>query len=328
MTDKTATATATGPARRKFLGAGVAGAAALTAPMISVAQSPIVLKMQGAVGRQGHLQRDGRGVRQARQRDGGRPPAHRLPGRRRGGEAVRGDGRDQQGRARRQPRRAGVLVRQEQGRLAVRLGPDQRLRRAPDAGLDLSRRRPGALQRAARRRSTSTWSASSRCRCRPSRSAGSRSRSPGRRGAEGPQVPHRRPGGRPVPGDGRQGDAAARRRDHPGAGEGRDRRLRVQQPDLGHALRRAGRDQELHDGQLPPGDGVLRDRLQQEEVGRDPEGPAGDPAVRRRGGELVELLDGDGQLLARPAGPDGQAQGQRDPHAEGRSSSSSSRPGT
>jgi TRAP-type mannitol/chloroaromatic compound transport system substrate-binding protein len=41
------------PARRRFLGAavsGVAGAAALTAPMISVAQSPVVLKMQGAWG--------------------------------------------------------------------------------------------------------------------------------------------------------------------------------------------------------------------------------------------------------------------------------------
>ena len=42
-----------GPSRRKFLGAaagGVAGAAALAVPMISVAQSPIVLKMQGAWG--------------------------------------------------------------------------------------------------------------------------------------------------------------------------------------------------------------------------------------------------------------------------------------
>ncbi len=41
------------PARRRFLGAavsGAAGAAALTAPMIAVAQSPIVLKMQGAWG--------------------------------------------------------------------------------------------------------------------------------------------------------------------------------------------------------------------------------------------------------------------------------------
>lgn len=41
------------PARRSFLraaAAGAAGAAAMTAPMVSVAQSPIVLKMQGAWG--------------------------------------------------------------------------------------------------------------------------------------------------------------------------------------------------------------------------------------------------------------------------------------
>ena len=43
----------TKPARRRFLGAavsGVAGAAAMSAPMIAVAQSPVVLKMQGAWG--------------------------------------------------------------------------------------------------------------------------------------------------------------------------------------------------------------------------------------------------------------------------------------
>lgn len=43
----------TPPARRRFLGAaasGLAGAAAMTAPMISVAQSPIVMKMQGSWG--------------------------------------------------------------------------------------------------------------------------------------------------------------------------------------------------------------------------------------------------------------------------------------
>ncbi|MDH5709055.1 MAG: TRAP transporter substrate-binding protein [Hylemonella sp.] len=41
------------PARRRFLGSaisGVAGAAAMSAPMIAVAQSPVVLKMQGAWG--------------------------------------------------------------------------------------------------------------------------------------------------------------------------------------------------------------------------------------------------------------------------------------
>lgn len=49
----TATPGAEKPARRKFLGAavaGAAGAAAMTAPMIAVAQSPTVFKMQGAWG--------------------------------------------------------------------------------------------------------------------------------------------------------------------------------------------------------------------------------------------------------------------------------------
>ena len=56
MTDTTLPATAAAapvPARRRFLGsavAGIAGAAAMTAPMVSVAQSPVVLKMQGAWG--------------------------------------------------------------------------------------------------------------------------------------------------------------------------------------------------------------------------------------------------------------------------------------
>ena len=169
--------------RRKFLtgAAGDAGAAALGFPMIAGGPAPDRAQDAGRLGREGHLQRDGPGVRQARQRDGGRPAAHRLPRRRRGGEALRGDGRDEQGRARRRPQRAGVLVRQVEGGVAVRLGPDQRHGRAPDAGLDLSRRRPGDVQRAARASSTSTWSASSRCRCRPSRSAGSRSRSRTRR---------------------------------------------------------------------------------------------------------------------------------------------------
>jgi TRAP-type mannitol/chloroaromatic compound transport system substrate-binding protein len=48
--DMTDQSQATRPARRKFLGAAVTGAAAMTAPMVSVAQSPVVLKMQGAWG--------------------------------------------------------------------------------------------------------------------------------------------------------------------------------------------------------------------------------------------------------------------------------------
>ncbi|HEY0857826.1 MAG TPA: TRAP transporter substrate-binding protein [Albitalea sp.] len=50
MTDTVQSSEAARPARRRFLGAAVTGAAAMTAPMISVAQSPIVMKMQGAWG--------------------------------------------------------------------------------------------------------------------------------------------------------------------------------------------------------------------------------------------------------------------------------------
>ena len=82
------------PARRKFLtGAAAASGAAITGfPMISMAQSPIVLKMQGAWGAKDIFNEMAAGIRQARQRDGGRTAAHRLPGRRLCGEAVRGDG--------------------------------------------------------------------------------------------------------------------------------------------------------------------------------------------------------------------------------------------
>jgi TRAP-type mannitol/chloroaromatic compound transport system substrate-binding protein len=53
MTDTTTAIAGSQPARRKFLGAavsGAAGVAAMAAPMVSVAQSPIVIKMQGAWG--------------------------------------------------------------------------------------------------------------------------------------------------------------------------------------------------------------------------------------------------------------------------------------
>ena len=79
---------------------------------------------------------------------------------------------------------------------------------------------------------------------------------------QGPQIPHRRPRGRSDAGHGAFGRAAAGRRDRAGHGARRDRRLRVQQPDLGSPLRRPGRGQELHDGQPPSGDRVLRDHVQ------------------------------------------------------------------
>ena len=55
---------------------------------------------------------------------------------------------------------------------------------------------------------------------------------------QGHEIPHRRSRGRPVPGHGRFRRPASGRRDRAGHGARRDRRLRVQQPDLGPSLRR------------------------------------------------------------------------------------------
>ena len=87
--------------------------------------------------------------------------------------------------------------------------------------------------------------------------------------------------------------------------------LRVQQPDLGPALRRAGRRQELHDGQPPSGDGIFRDHVQQDQVQRPARRAQGHPAVRRRGRVVGQRMEGDGLLLQGPAGADQQGQGQR-----------------
>ncbi len=168
------------PARRRFLGAaatGAAGVAAMAAPMISVAQSPVVLKMQGAWGAKDIFNEMAEEyVKRVNEMSGGRLRIDYLVG----GAVVKpfevmdavSSGVLDAGH-----QRAGVLVRQKQGRVAVRLRPDQRLRCAADAGLDLPRRRPGDVPGTAEEDSTWTWSATSRCRCRRSRSAGSKSRS-------------------------------------------------------------------------------------------------------------------------------------------------------
>ena len=78
-------------------------------------------------------------------------------------------------------------------------------------------------------------------------------------GAQGPgrlqghEVPHRRSCLQRHAGDGRERRATAGAGNSPGHGKGRDRGVRVQQPDLRHALRRAGRRQVLLSRLLPPG---------------------------------------------------------------------------
>ena len=125
-----------------------------------------------------------------------------------------------------------------------------------------------------------------------------------RRRHQGPEVPHRRSCGRSVPGDGPRGCAASGRRDRAGHGARRDRRLRVQQPDLGPPLRRAERGQELLSRQPPSGDRVLRDHVQPAQVRRPAGRAQGDPAVRRRGRLLRQRVEGLRPVLQGPAGAD------------------------
>ena len=109
----------------------------------------------------------------------------------------------------------------------------------------------------------------------------------------------------------------AGRRDRPGDGKGRDRRLRIQQPELGPAARRPGRRQELHARQLPPAQRVLRDHLQQGGLRRAGCGAAGDPEVCQRGGVVGHLVEGVRSLFQRSARVAGGGRRYGTPHAAG-----------
>ena len=268
MTDKNLSVeTPVQPAtRRRFLGraaAGAAGAAAMAAPMVSVAQSPVVLKMQGAWGAKDIFNEMAEEyVKRVNEMAGGRLRIDYLVA----GAVVKPfEVMDATSKGVLDACHGVPVYWYGKSKVASLFGS------GPINGCDAHQTlawiyRGGglaALQRAAQEDQPRRGRLLRDADADPAAGLVQEADHAGL-GAEGPEVPHRRPGGRPVPGDGRQGHAAARRRNHPGAREGRDRRLRVQQSDLRHALRRAGRDQELHDGQLPPGDGVLRDRLQQE----------------------------------------------------------------
>ena len=104
----------------------------------------------GLLGSQGRLQRDGAGLRRARQQDGRRPAEDRLPRRRRRRAPLPGVRRRARRPDRRRAHRDRLLVRQAQGGLAVRHRPGVRLQRQRGSGLDPQRRRPRALPRAAK----------------------------------------------------------------------------------------------------------------------------------------------------------------------------------
>ena len=130
-----------------------------------------------------------------------------------------------------------LLVRQEQGRLAVRHAALDRLGRAQHARLVLLRRRRGALQRADQRHPEAQ---PRRLPVLPDADPAARlvqeADQVGRR-LQGHEVSHRRPVGRPVQGNGRGGHHPAGRRNRAGDGPRPARRGRVQQPVLRHPAR-------------------------------------------------------------------------------------------
>ena len=208
--------------------------------------------------------------------------------------------RGQQGHPRRRPRRAGLLVRQKPGAGAVGL----RDRATPWTPTCCS---PGTSTAAAkellakiyqsRSAPTSSRSLTGRCYDAAAR-AGSRSRSPERRRHQGPQVPHRGPLDRPVPGDGRRSECPSWRRDRVGHGPRPARGGRVQQRVFGPRAWLRGRVQGVHAAELPPERRAVRDHLQQGEVQRAAGEDAGDHRLRRRGGLAGHELEGGRPLLA------------------------------
>ena len=131
--------------RRKFLGgAAVAGVATIAMPQVSRAQT-VTLKMQGGWGATDILNDYGQDyAAKVNEMGGGRLKIDYLNA----GAVVKPFSvmdATLVGRARRQPQRAGLLVRQASRRLAVRHRPGLRHQRRPVHGLVLLRRRRGAL---------------------------------------------------------------------------------------------------------------------------------------------------------------------------------------
>ena len=98
---------------------------------------------------------------------------------------------------------------------------------------------------------------------------------------------------------GRRGEPAARRRDRAGARPRPDRRGRVQQRLERPRARLPRRGEELHAAELPPERRAVRDPVQQGQVQRAAAGAEGDHRLRRAGRQRRHELEGDRPQLAR-----------------------------
>ena len=127
---------------------------------------------------------------------------------------------------------------------------------------------------------------------------------------KGLQVPHRRHLDRRVPGHGRRGQRAARRRDRGGDGPRPARRGRVQQRLLGPHPRLRRRLEGLHAAELSPERRAVRDPVQQGQVRRAAGEDEGDHRQRGRSRVRGHVLEGDRPLFEglRRAADEGQRQ--------------------
>ena len=205
---------AKGVSRRRFLKGGAVAAGAATAtvafPQVSRAETT-TLKMQASWGAKSVFSDMARQyVKRVDEMSGGRLKIDFLPA----GAVVKAfqvQGRLPQARTRRRPHGDGLLVRKEQGRLAVRHRPGVRLQRRADPVLDPFRRRQGALSRA---RPGYSEAELGRLLLHADADAAARlvhRTDQERRSAQGPEIPHRRPGHRHHAGHRRQGDPASGR---------------------------------------------------------------------------------------------------------------------
>ena len=190
------------PAASSCSRAGVTGAATIAMPQVSRAQTT-TLKMQTSWPATDIFTEMAQAVHHARQRHGGRPAQDRPAAWRRRGASVPGVRRRQWRPDRRRPYGDRVLVRQAQGRLAVRHRPGVRLQRQRGSRLDPLRRRQGAVRRAPDpdhegQHQELLRHADADPAARLVQEAGDQGR-----GHEGPEVPHRRSRGRPDAGHGR-----------------------------------------------------------------------------------------------------------------------------
>ena len=183
--------------RRRFLktaSAGAVGAAAMAAPMVSVAQTTS-LRFQSTWPTKDIFHEYAQRLRQEGQRHGGRPAEDRSAALRRGRAGVPVARRGGQGHARRRARRRRLPLRQELRARAVGLGPGYRHGPEHAARVALLRRRQGAargdLQEPEHGRRVVPVRADADAAARLVQEAGRQGR-----GHEGPEVPHRRPVGR------------------------------------------------------------------------------------------------------------------------------------